>query len=210
MKSFAPFIFDPHICRSELNEFKTLLDTINEPKEGEHLLPLFKRCPNMVSLLGYYAFGIAEVDQIAFELSVSGDFACDIVVGDSRSKAYCLIEMEDAGANSIFRRNGNKATREWSPRFEHGFSQMVDWFYRLGDMRQTNAFESLFGRQARFEGMLLIGRRNLLEHEEAERLLWRVDKVLVDSNKVHCVTFDELLKNMEFQLNRYALPSSAG
>ena len=203
MKSLDKHTFDTKALRRELEELKLLLDNVAEPKEAEHLSPLFKRCKNLTSLLGIYAPETSRADSIGYELSLAGDFSCDIVVGDSRTKAYCLIELEDAAKKSIFDRAGKKATRDWSPRFEHAFSQIVDWFYKLADIRQTNEFERLFGRHAKFAGLMVIGRRDLLEPGEAERLRWRVDKVLVDSNKVFCVTFDELYEDMKAQLDIY-------
>ena len=57
-----------------------------------------------------------------------GDFACDVAAGDSEANAFTLIEFEDAQEYSIFsRRQEGKAMKRWSSRFEHGFSQLVDW-----------------------------------------------------------------------------------
>ena len=53
-----------------------------------------------------------------------------MVVGDASSHAYCFIEFEDATETSIFKKTP-KLTPEWSPRFEHGFSQLVDWILWL-------------------------------------------------------------------------------
>lgn len=203
MKSLDDFEFNLEICRQEVAELKTLLDMVTEPEERKHLMPLFKRCQHLTALARIYVPGIQIVDRVASELSLAGDFSCDLVIGDSNSKAYCLVEVEDATAKSVFERLGRKATRDWSPRFEHRFSQIVDWVYKLHDIRQTNKFERLFGRHATFSGLMLIGRRNLMEPSEAERLRWRVDRVLVDSNKVFCVTFDELYNDMQAQIRLY-------
>lgn len=203
MKSLDHYSFDLTACQQEVKALKTLLDTVAEPEERKHLLPLFKACKHLTALTNLYVPGIIEVDCVASELSLSGDFSCDLVIGDLSNKAYCLVEVEDASARSVFDRSGKKATRDWSPRFEHGFSQIIDWFYKVSDVRQTNEFERLFGRHATFSGLMLIGRHNLLEPGEAERLRWRVDRVLIDSNKVFCVTFDQLYNDMQAQIGLY-------
>jgi len=40
---------------------------------------------------------------------------------------------------------GAKATLEWSERFEHGFSQVPDWFWKLNDRTPTSEFAHRFG-----------------------------------------------------------------
>jgi hypothetical protein len=41
--------------------------------------------------------------------------------------AFCVRDVEEDGRrDSIFKRAGTKANPEWSSRFDHGFSQIVD------------------------------------------------------------------------------------
>ena len=73
-------------------------------------------------------------DLLAYEYPLFGDFRCDLAVADSVTRACTFVEFEDAGPRSLFVQHGDKATREWSPRFDHGYSQVVNWFYKLQDM----------------------------------------------------------------------------
>lgn len=93
--------------------------------------------------------------------------AADLVVGDSVTHTYTFIEFEDAQASSVFVKHGGKATREWSPRFLREFSQLVDWFCKLDDQRDTGDFETRFGKRSiDITGLLVVGRlRDLSEGE---------------------------------------------
>src|SRR5262249_36112010 len=94
-----------------------------------------------------------------------------------------LGPVEDAGASSILKKVRGKATKEWAPRFDHGCSQLIDWFYALDDMRKTSAFTKHFGHgHIKFFGLLLIGRSDGLSEDDRIRLKWRTEKVVVDSH----------------------------
>jgi hypothetical protein len=43
---------------------------------------------------------------------------------------------------------------------------------------------------------------NLAPQEQA-RLRWRIDKVMVDSKAVSCVSFDDLAMDLDFYLSKY-------
>ncbi|EDN67576.1 conserved hypothetical protein [Beggiatoa sp. PS] len=105
---------------------------------------------------------------------------------------------------SIFKKNPNKATPEWSPRFEHGISQIIDWFWKLDDMKNTTDFQNQFGiGHIRYYGLLISGRTADLSHREKTRLKWRLEKVLVDSKPIFCLTFDQLFYHLENRLRIY-------
>ena len=55
-----------------------------------------------------------------------GNFLSDLVVGDSVTQSYCFVEFEEAAPTSLFVSKPDISTPEWSPRFERGFSQIVD------------------------------------------------------------------------------------
>ena len=127
-------------------------------------------------------------------------------MGDFQTGWYCFVEFEDASPTSIFESKGKKATLEWSSRFEHGFSQIVDWFWKLDDMKASVEFKSKFERDyIRYYGMLILGRSGDLEYKEQMRLQWRLDKVLVDSRQIFCITFDDLYKDLNSRLSNYGL-----
>src|SRR5207245_2833210 len=88
------------------------------------------------------------------------------------------------------RQTGKKTTREWSPRFDHGYSQIIDWFYKLADRTNSDEFEARFGKKSiSFTGSLIIGRSQYLDAGERLRLEWRREHVVVHSRKIQCVTF---------------------
>jgi hypothetical protein len=110
------------------------------------------------------------------------------------------VEFEDAKHDSIFVKRKNRDTPEWAPRFEHGASQVIDWFWLLSDMRQTDQFEQIFGaRDITMNGMVVLGRSDDLDIRETKRLRWRQDKVTADSKHISCVTFDQLYEDLSFR-----------
>jgi hypothetical protein len=113
-----------------------------------------------------------------------------------------VIEFEDGRLQSIFKPSQTGNTRVWSPRFEHGFSQIIDWYTMLDDLKKSQRFKRDFGDgHVRFSAMLIIGRdAGFTNAHDRFRLDWRTDKVTVDSNSVLCVTFDELYRHMDQHL----------
>ena len=147
---------------------------------------------------------IARFDRIAYEYDIFGDFKADLVVGDSESGWYAFIEFESASQASIFQTKRNKTTPDWSSRFEHGFIQVVDWFWKLSSLEYTREFVSRFGREfTGYEGILIVGRLEGLAQRERDRLRWRRDRLMVNSKHIHCVTFDELYRHLDTRLSSY-------
>jgi Domain of unknown function (DUF4263) len=206
MKSFSSLAWNAKRCRKELEKLRALLVKRRSLNEREHILPLFRGCRHLSAFLGSYHSDIDRFDRIAFEYELFGDFSCDLVVGDSVRKGYNFIEFEDAGPNSMFKTAGKKSTREWSARFDHGFSQIIDWFGKLHDMEKTDEFEKRFGaRSIDFIGTLVVGRDHSFQAGERRRLEWRRQCVVVDSRKIVCVTYDELLDRLSHRLDRMAV-----
>ena len=114
-----------------------------------------------------------------------------------------FVEFEDARPNSIFKKS--KPTPEWSPRFEHGFSQIVDWFYTLSDISQTKLFRDFFGTDlADYCGLLVIGRDAFLTDAMQARLRWRSQNTLIGGRPISIITFDQLLRNFRGRVELYA------
>ncbi len=106
-------------------------------------------------------------------------------MGDSSSHNYLLVEFENGSRESIFKKKLAKGTPEWTPRFESAFSQLLDWLWKLDDMRSTADFAFAFGdRQAKFHGLIVIGKDMALDPQEKSRLKWREERVIVDSNAI--------------------------
>lgn len=197
MKKFDAFQFDWRILASELAEFKTLLDTHIELEEDKHILPFFRQRQHLSASLSFVfnTFNNLPVDKMAYEFDLWGKFKCDLVIGCSSLNSYVFVEFEDAKHDSLFKKIKNKSTSEFSNRFEHGYSQLKDWFYILDNMQDNVDFEARFGsRKIQYEGVLVIGRKHFLrtEYDEPNRLLWHINSVIVNSKKISIVTLDGL------------------
>lgn len=207
-KEFRPIQFDPAKCRTEVEELRSLLATNAELQERKQVLPFFKERLHLSAFLGSYHPEIVRYDLVAHELPLFGDFVADLVVGDSKSSAYAFVEFEDASPESIFVKK--KATPDWSPRFEHGFSQLVDWFFKLHEQGQTVDFEYKFGsRTIRHLGLLVIGRTEHLSKREEQRLRWRQEFVLLNSKQVYCKPFDQLCEDLLARLEQIPIARKA-
>jgi Domain of unknown function (DUF4263) len=130
MSTFSPVPINKKQIRADLKDFRALLDDPGRPdlSESKDILPFFKGHPQLCAFMGTYNPSIVDFKNIvtASEFDIFGDHVADLAVGDTTRHQYCFIEFEDARASSIFRKV-SKATPEWAPRFEHGFSQLLDW-----------------------------------------------------------------------------------
>ena len=140
--------------------------------------------------------------SIAREFSVFGDHRADLVVGDTKNGQFCFIEFEDAKGTSIFNRAGTKTTPEWSTRYDHGFSQLIDWILWIENNSGNAAYAERFRSMSiRYNMLLVIGRdRDLADPSLRERFDWRSDSVVVASKKVHCITYDMLYDDLRTRL----------
>lgn len=207
MKDFVPIEFDPYVCRDQLGQFGALLASKQELAERGDLQPFFRDHQQLAALLGTFTPDLGPADLLAYEFPIYGDYAADIVVGNSHQGAYCLIELEDGGQDSVFKAGSDRATKQWGRRFEQGFSQLVDWFCLLDDAKNTQRFARDYGPgHVSFFGLLLIGRSGSLTEDDRRRLKWRQDKVLINSNKIHCLTFDGLHEILSRKLRHYLQP----
>jgi hypothetical protein len=120
-------------------------------------------------------------------------------VGDFTSHNYLLVEFEDGTPYSIFTK-----TKNWASRFEKAHSQLVDWLWKLDDMKSTSDFQTTFGsRDALFHCLIVIGKGMNLKQQEQNRLIWRTQKTLINSVSIHVVSFEELLTDCDKWLKRY-------
>jgi hypothetical protein len=200
-KTFKPINLDPKTCRTQIDELGALLNSKKALSERNDIQPFFKARPQISAFIGSYMRDIGPATDFAFEYPVHGDFAADLVVGDRANRRFCVVEFEDGRADSIFKRASGKSMSEWSQRFEHGFSQLVDWFTLLDDLKNSKRFQKDFGpNHIRFSALLVIGRDEGVNAYDRIRLDWRTEKVLVDSHPVECVTFDGLHEHMDRHL----------
>jgi hypothetical protein len=209
MKKFDEVRFSASQCRDELSAFGDLLDRNTSLLERQHLKPFFEGARQLSAFIGTYAPDIGPASLLAYEFEIGGDFIADIVVGNRGTQTFCMVELEDAMPQGIFTATG-RSTTEWSRRFEHGFSQLVDWFYALADLDGTENFSRNFGYgHSKFNGLLVIGRSGDLSDSDYHRLKWREERVLVDSHPIYCVTYDELRQHLSRRLADYTATTAA-
>jgi len=204
MKDFARVIFNPAKVKRDLAAFGRLLQSKKSLAEKQHILPFFRKRKHLSSFIGTFTPNIGPATEIAYEFPFFGDFAADLLVGNRERGEFCVVEFEDGRSDSIFTKVGTKSTKEWSRRFDHGFSQLVDWFYSLDDLKKSNRFAKDFGRgPVRFFGLLIIGRTAGLSESNRVRLKWRTEKVLVDSHAIDYMTFDDLHEFLNRRVSYY-------
>jgi hypothetical protein len=187
--------------RKELDELNSLLAQKSEIGETE-LLDFFKVRAQLILLMGRVV-GVDAPQKYNNELPLIGKFRSDFVVTNDSQSNYSFIEFEDAKENSIFNKTKNKKTSvyPWASRFEHGYSQVIDWYLHLSVNNQTQNMKAEFGAyKISYSGALIIGRKKSLSRGDCnERFEQRVEKSLIDSKHITCYTFDDLYEAMEDQ-----------
>jgi hypothetical protein len=202
-KDFTEVAFNLALIKKELDQFRDLLNSKKILSERE-LQELFKASPHLTAYLGAVVGNIGVAKHVAYELQIMGDYGADIVFG-IREKRFCFVELENGDPDSVLERVGKKSTKEWSKRFEHGFSQIVDWFCHLDDFKKTERFHRNFGHgHIDFTGLLLIGRQEGLDADDIRRLRWRSHHVIVNSHSVVCKTYDDLYQEVKEAYELYA------
>src|SRR5262249_27179911 len=195
--------FNPIQFKKELEQFRAFLESKKIFSERD-IQALFKASLHLTAYVGTTFGNIGVAKQVAYEFQIIGDYAADIVFGN-REKQFCLVELEDGNPNSVLEKVGKKSTKEWARRFEHGFSQLVDWFCHLDDFKKTDRFQRNFGYgHIDFVGLLLIGRNEGLDDDDIRRLRWRTHHVIVNSHPVVCMTYDDLYKELNEGYERYS------
>lgn len=204
LPGFQALTFNPERCRQDLAAFEALLAGTPELREKADILPFFRAHPHLSLFLGSYDATLDRYDRLAYEFDLFGDFKPDIVIGDWGTKRYCFVEFEDAFVDSVFQKVARQTT-VWAPRFERGFSQIIDWFWLLESNQDTERFEGKFGkRRIDASALLVVGRDSGVSGGDRLRLEWRRKNVVVNPQKVFCCTFDELLRGLKRKLTVYA------
>lgn len=207
MKELKKHLFDANKARSEWNNYDSLLQNNSELAERKDVLPFFKKSHNLSLLIGkYYPNALINPDCFAHEFGIYGDFIADLIVGDSKTHQYVLIEFENGNPNSIFKKPTSTGKIDWASRFEGAYSQLIDWLWKLEDMRSTSDFTHTFGnRRAKFHGLIVIGKNMNLASQEQNRLDWRLDKTRIDSKEIAVISFDQLLTDFDDWLKYYRI-----
>lgn len=196
--------FDSRLCKTELNKFQKLLSKKDTLAEANDILPFFKRNKYLLASIASYHPKVSRFDRTANELSLFGNFVSDAVVGDSKNKAYCFIEFEGANKTSIF--NQKKRLKPvWGTKLTEGLMQLADWFWTLDKYTESSDFEDKFGcRNIHYIGLLIIGRDKFIQPTEEKRWFWFQDSLQINSKKIICLTYDQLLNDLQNRLNMYS------
>jgi hypothetical protein len=190
-------------CKRSLHDLSELLNNNRELEEtgSKGLQEHFETHPDLLLLMGDCFLPSLSPAAYQREFSILGEFRADFAISNEDRSKFLFIEFENAKEDSVFvKKTDGKTviTYEWSPRFEHGFSQIVDWHYRMDDLRRSSKIQEHFGSNVLdYEGILIIGRDEFIRDAGGgSRLRWRKEKVLVDNHRVHCLTFDGLLTEL--------------
>jgi hypothetical protein len=199
-----PVTFDPALFRKELNDFDAFLKSKADLSERDDIIPFFKDRKHLTAYIGTLYLNVAVATEVCFEFDISGNFRADILLGSRAANQFCIVEFEPGEEDAIFKKQDRKHP-EWSARFEHAFSQIVDWFWALEDMKGSTDFRTTFGDgEIVFTSLLVMGRSASLDDAKTRRMVWRTKKVLIDTNKVTCITFDQLHAALKEKFEFYA------
>jgi len=203
-----PVAFDPAVFRRELSEFDALLRSDSALRERDEVIPFFKKRKHLTAYIGTLSLRVAVASEVCFEFDISGNFRADVLLGSRAAGQFCVVEFEP-GDEAIFRKQDRK-NPEWGARFEHAFSQIVDWFWALEDLRKSDDFRTTFGDgEVAFTSLLVMGRDADVSGTKRRRMAWRAKKVLIDSNRVICITFDELYAALKEKYEFYSAAAEA-
>ena len=193
MKHFDTLVFDQTTYERELAEFEQLLSNTTTLHEQADILPFFKDRKHLSARISRIVTGLNQVDKIAYEYDLFGDFVCDLVVGNSQTHEYCFVEFENATVDSIFTKKKGRYESYYTCRFEQGYSQVADWFYQLNDVSESQIAKRFNKARINYYGILIIGRSAFLSENEQKRLAWRRRHFVVNSQHILIYTFDQLL-----------------
>ncbi len=184
---------DPSTILTEVEEFRNFLAT-NPRAERAQFLPFFARHPQLCAYLGTLNDRVSLGTQVKTELSLWGDFTCDLVAGNVADSAFVFIEFEDAAENSLFRQQRGRKNSHWGRRVEQGISQVTDWIFRLNSEGTSDQMERDFGaRRITFMGLVVVGRNDQVTAYDRARLDWRSQHTILGGTKLSVVTYDDLL-----------------
>jgi hypothetical protein len=150
-----------------------------------------------------------DVGYISTEFNLFNEFYADMVIQSVDRKSVLLVELEPGTKHALFKK---RPKREWGAAFEHGYSQVVDWLYRISDISRSDRFRTTFSTSEtiEFQGLIIIGRSCYTDAGDALRLDWRKRKSVIDSQHFGCATYDDIGKqNLEFIEITRALRSEA-
>jgi len=189
-------------AETELSSFEQWLTGIQFVGETEIVREIRTR-QQMCGLLAATG-GIRAPDLIKFELSLSGLFRTDLVLGNDQFRQFVLIEFEGAEEDSLFSNAGRtRQYRSWAHQLEHGFGQVIDWAWLKSDDPNTITLTNTFGGRIDYSAYLLIcGRDSGMKDDlERRRFQHRRHKTTVIGVPIQTLTYDDMVKVMKNNLD---------
>jgi len=199
---FVPYARDLRALRAELDGFGQLLRPGTPLGEAEHILPYVRESRHLAAAFGFANRALGAPDLLAVEKPLLGSFRCDVAVGSLAARQFTLVELEDARENSVFQAVRGREYPRWSGRFERGFSQLVDWAWRIDHERQPSAtLEAAFGTvDPRIHYLLVIGRDHWIAAAGRARLDWRHLHNGISGQRTTVWTYDDLFSFIDDRL----------
>jgi hypothetical protein len=188
-----PLNLDLDTAEQEFAKFRRWIDANGRFSERAVLTEL-KQYPHLTALLGYLMSGLGKPNVYKYEFEIQGVFRADLVVGNSISANFVLVEFEGGEDYSLFGPSGTNQMRDWGRQLQHGFGQIVDWSWAKNDSQHTDIYKNAFGCERVSQLYVLVcGRQDSMSKVEANRLQWRSDKTIIGGEKVLCMTYDDLV-----------------
>jgi hypothetical protein len=189
-----------------LDQLLTCCEQLEETGAGS-LQEFFDTRPNLLLLMPTVFMPDLAPATYLPQCSILHEFRADYAVANFEHSKFLFVEFEHAKESSIFSFKANTKAHQsyqWSRSFEHGFSQIVDWYYRLDDYQRTSKLQEHFGSPTiKYAGLLVIGRDCFLHRSGLmQRFEWRRRHTVINSLHIHCVTFDELAVELKATCGR--------
>lgn len=196
------YLRDLALLRKEAEEFSKILLAKMSHAETE-FLDLFRHSSHLAAAIGTINTNINAPDLVAVERPIFS-FRCDIAIGQSTTADFTLVELESAQPDSIFKtRRGQRDYPSWSDRFEKGFSQLVDWAWRIDHERPPAVtLEPIFGTaDPEIHYVMIIGRDHYLDASSRARLKWRRKNNGIANRTTTVWTYDDLLSFLQRRID---------
>ena len=114
------------LFEKELDEFGDLLRDNDILEKENQIQPFFKNRHHLCSGVGL--LNIFKPNSIIFDFEIGGELTCDLLLISNHHTMSYLVKFEDAQPDSLFAMVENKEISKFSSRFEHSYSQILEWF----------------------------------------------------------------------------------
>jgi len=170
----------------------------NPSAERSQFLPFFAKHEQLCAFMATFHTKVKSGTQLKLEADLWSDFTCDLIAGSKSDRAFVFVEFEDAKPQSLFRPKKGRKNSYWGNRVEQGFSQVVDWLFRIDSEGGSATLERDFGaRQLNTMGIVITGRSHDVSAYDRLRLDWRSSNTSVGKARVAFFTYDDLLEWLE-------------